>query len=70
MTLKVSFDDCKYWSISKLIYGGLSAYSCLTRLPDGNIGLFFEKGTEKNYEQMIFVSIPVNKIFSNYEFNL
>lgn len=63
ITLKASFDDCQSWSNEKLIYAGPGAYSCLTRLPDGKIGLFFETGRESAYEKMIFISFNLNKMF-------
>ncbi|MFV0592220.1 MAG: exo-alpha-sialidase [Draconibacterium sp.] len=63
LTLKTSFDDCKSWSNDKLIYAGPAAYSCLTKLPDGKIGMFFEAGKEKAYEKMVFLSIKPDQIF-------
>lgn len=64
MTLKASFDDCESWSNDKLIYAGPAAYSCLTKLPDGKIGMFFEAGKESSYEKMVFVSIETAQIFT------
>ena len=64
ITVKASFDDCKNWSNSKLIYSGPSAYSCLAKLSNGNIGVFFEAGKEKAYETMVFVSFDPNKLFT------
>lgn len=43
MTVRLSYDEGKTWPVAKQIYGGWSAYSCLTVLPDGNIGLFYER---------------------------
>jgi sialidase-1 len=43
MTVKVSYDEGKTWSKGKTIYKGSSAYSSLTVLKNGDIGLFFEK---------------------------
>ena len=63
MTIKASFDDCKTWSNDKLIFAGPSAYSCLTVLPDGNIGLLFEGGTEYRHEGIVFVSIHPDQLF-------
>jgi sialidase-1 len=61
MTVKTSFDDCKTWSNSKLIYSGEAAYSCLTVLPNGDVGLFFEiKGSDA---RMVFVVFPPGKLF-------
>ncbi|MCG2461028.1 glycoside hydrolase [Flavobacteriaceae bacterium F89] len=63
MTIKASFDECKTWSNSKLVYPGPSAYSCLTKLPNGNVGIFFEGGVQNAYEKMIFVSFAPEQIF-------
>ena len=78
MTIKISFDDCKSWNVSKQIYSGFSAYSCLTKLPNGNIGLLFEMGGGKDdnnskdlrYNKMVFLSIPIEVIFSDNEIKL
>lgn len=43
MTVKVSYDEGVTWSESKTIFEGSSAYSSLTVLENGDIGLFFEK---------------------------
>lgn len=64
LTLKTSFDDCQSWSNDKLIYAGPSAYSCLTKLPDGKIGMFFEAGKKSAYEKMVFVVFEPNSLFS------
>ena len=64
LTLKASFDDCQTWSNDKLIYAGPAAYSCLTKLPGGKIGMFFEAGNESPYERMVFVSFEPVQVFS------
>jgi sialidase-1 len=64
MTIKASFDDCKSWSNSKLIYAGPSAYSCLVKLPNGQVGLFFEAGEKNPYEKMVFISFKLKEIFT------
>lgn len=43
MTVRISYDEGKTWSNGKTIYEGSSAYSSLTILKNGDIGLFFEK---------------------------
>ncbi|MCK5685711.1 exo-alpha-sialidase [bacterium] len=68
ITIKASFDDCKTWTNSKLIFPGPSAYSCMTKLPNGHIGLFYEGGNKKRYEKMTFLSLPPEVLFSDYEF--
>lgn len=64
MTLKTSFDNCRSWSNSRLVYAGPCGYSSITRLPDGRIGLFFEAGKKKSYEKMIFISLPPESVFT------
>jgi sialidase-1 len=63
MTIKASFDECKTWSNDKLIFAGPSAYSCMTVLPDGNIGLLFEGGDKYRHESIVFVSVNPDKLF-------
>lgn len=41
-TVRASFDDGKTWPVSKLIEPGEFGYSCLSQLPDGQIGLIYE----------------------------
>lgn len=43
MTLRLSYDDGQTWPVSHLVYAGGSAYSSVTRLASGEVGLFFEK---------------------------
>ena len=43
MTVKLSYDEGKTWGVSRQIYKGSSAYSCLTVLPDNSIGLLYER---------------------------
>ncbi len=63
MTIKVSVDECKSWSNSKLVYSGFSAYSCLQKLPDGNISVFFECGEKNPYETLRFLSFQPKELF-------
>jgi sialidase-1 len=53
MTIRTSFDDCNTWSNSKLVYEGPSANSCLVKLPNGQVGLFFEAGEKRPYEKIM-----------------
>ena len=54
MTVRLSYDEGQTWPVSKVIYPGPSAYSCLTALGDGNIGLFYENGLKGPYEKITF----------------
>ena len=64
MTIKISFDDCLSWSNSKLIHAGPAAYSALTVLPYGKIGIFYECGEKSAYTKMLFTAFPVEKLFA------
>jgi len=39
----ISYDQGKTWPVQKTIFKGRAAYSCLTQLNDGTIGLLYEK---------------------------
>lgn len=56
MTVRISYDEGKTWSEGKTIYPGSSAYSSLTILKNGDIGLFFEK---EEYKENPFLSFSL-----------
>lgn len=64
MTVRTSFDEGKRWEHARLIFEGPSAYSSSTKLPDGNIGLFYEAGKDHPYQTMQFLSVPPEVLFS------
>ncbi len=43
LTIRASFDEGKTWPVAKMINSDYSGYSCLTRLPDGQIGVLYER---------------------------
>ena len=43
MTVRLSENDGRSWKYTRRIYAGPSRYSCLTVLPDGSIGLLYER---------------------------
>lgn len=56
MTVRVSYDEGLTWSEGKTIYSGSSAYSSMTVLENGQIGLVFEKDF---YTENLFVSFSL-----------
>lgn len=60
MTVRISGDDGKTWPLKKLVYEGPSAYSCLTVLPNGSLGLFYEAGIQRPYEGIVFEEIAID----------
>tara|TARA_B100001123_G_scaffold404474_1_gene493853 strand:+ start:8847 stop:10019 length:1173 start_codon:yes stop_codon:yes gene_type:complete len=57
MTVRVSYDDGNNWPVHQLINEGPSAYSCLTRMANGNIGLLYEKGVNIVFARMTLEDI-------------
>jgi sialidase-1 len=60
LTVRISYDDGKTWPVKKLLYEGPSAYSCLTVLPDGNLGCLYEAGVKRPYEGIVLDEIAID----------
>lgn len=56
MTVRISYDEGLTWPISRVIYEGASAYSCLARLPGDRIGLLYERD---DYQRIVFASFTL-----------
>lgn len=56
LTLRTSHDDGTTWDHSRCLYEGAAAYSCLTKLPNGNLGVLFERDS---YQTITFVEVNV-----------
>ena len=52
MTLRLSYDECKTWPVSKLLHPGPSAYSDLAVAPNMAICCLYERGDEHPYERL------------------
>lgn len=57
MTVRVSLDEGETWSEGKTIWPGSAAYSSLTILENGEMGLFFEKD---DYSENVFVKFSLD----------
>ncbi|MFE5320942.1 exo-alpha-sialidase [Paenibacillus sp. NPDC056579] len=57
MTLRLSEDDGATWTMAKTVFKGPSAYSSLTVLPNGHVGLLFEGGENNAYEKIMFATV-------------
>jgi sialidase-1 len=62
MTLRLSDDDGKTWSRSKVLFEGPSAYSDLTTLPNGNIGCLYEAGNAHSYEGIVYEEVSFSAL--------
>lgn len=62
MTVKLSYDECKSWPVSSpVIYSGHSGYAAMAVLPDGQVGVLYEKDA---YRRLSFVKLPLDWITS------
>ncbi|WP_438481331.1 sialidase family protein [Oleiharenicola lentus] len=48
MTVRWSLDDGKHWTAGRVIYPHTSSYSDMTVLPDGSIGIVYERGAKNS----------------------
>ena len=60
LVVRISNNEGKVWQKKISIYEGASAYSCLSQLQNGNVGLLFEAD---NYKRIVFVEIPYKELF-------
>jgi sialidase-1 len=58
MTVRASFDQGRTWPIARSIDPGSAAYSCLARLPDGRIGVLYERD---NYARITLATISLDR---------
>lgn len=64
MSIRISYDEGKTWTEGKTIYAGSSAYSSMTVLSNGDIGLFFEKD---NYQQNAFIKLTLEWLTDGHD---
>lgn len=64
MTVRLSSDECKTWSKSKVLYEGMASYSALSLIDEKNdtIGCIFESGANYYAEQIVFVRFSLDYI--------
>ncbi len=64
MTLRLSDDECKIWSRSKILYEGMASYSALSLIDAENdiIGTIFERGANYYAEEIVFMRFPLSYI--------
>jgi len=55
MTVRMSENEGATWPASRVVHEGPAAYSSLVVLPDGSMGLLFERGERSPYEKITFV---------------
>lgn len=61
ISVHVSYDECRTWAVSKVLYPGLAAYSDLTVVDadTGTLGCLFEVGCNIYAERIVFARFPL-----------
>lgn len=59
LTLRVSRDGGRSWPAKRVIYEGMSAYSSLASLPDGTIGILFERDS---YQRISLARVSIDSL--------
>jgi len=54
LTVRLSYDDGKSWTLAHVVHDGPAAYSSLVVLRNRSIGLLFERGARSPYERITF----------------
>ncbi|QDU26291.1 Sialidase precursor [Anatilimnocola aggregata] len=62
LTIRLSRDGGKTWPASRVLCAGSSIYSSLAALPDGDIGVLFERD---NYKELVFTRLSPAQIESS-----
>ncbi len=62
MTLRISHDNGQSWERSLRLSRLQAAYSDLTVLPGGDVGILYETGSQSPYERIVFETIPGSTI--------
>lgn len=59
MTIKINYDECQTWPVSKLLNERPSAYSDLAIAPDMTICCLYERGERHSYEGLTFAQFDI-----------
>lgn len=61
LTVRISGDEGKTWPHARVVCEGSSAYSSLVQLPEGEIGLLYER---EDYKKLIFARFPLSWVMA------
>ena len=67
MTVRLSYDECRTWPVSRLLYAGPAAYSDLCVAPDKSICCLYERGTENAYERITLARFSLDWLTTGEE---
>ena len=66
MTIKMSYDDCKTWPVSKTIHAGKGGYSDMVVTDDGMVLCVFESGEDIYAEDVTLVRFNIEWLESGF----
>ena len=70
MSIRLSLDEGQTWPYNRKIDDRPAGYSCLTLLPDGDIGLLYETGDSSSIATLTFARFPVDWIVGTADTDL
>ena len=59
LTIRLSEDECRTWSTSRVLEPGISAYSDLAVLPDLTVACLYERGEASPYERLTLARLDL-----------
>ena len=59
LTVRLSYDECRTWPVSRTLHAGPSAYSDLAVAPDMTILCLYERGDENPYETITLARLSL-----------
>jgi sialidase-1 len=68
LTVRMSYDECKTWSFSKLLNRGPSGYSDLTITPDMNVCCLYERGDRYYFQGITFAKFNLEWLTDSRDF--
>lgn len=60
LVVRLSYDEAQTFSVERLLYGGLAAYSDLTVLNDRSVGVLWERGVSQPYQFITFTRFGID----------
>lgn len=54
--VRISYDEGQTWMNERLLYGGFAAYSDIAVLPNGSVGVIWERGVTETSQFVTFTS--------------
>lgn len=65
LTVRISYDEGRTWSVLRTLHEGPSAYSSLVRLSDSEAACLYEAGLKMPYESIVFIRFPIDAAASS-----